>query len=192
MVSTNLLPGLITLHMLLAVLIVFVIIYAVARHRPVLSEKMIPSASRSVHYWLIGAIILSVVQVALGTQVREAIDEIARQLGEARRDSWVNNLGISFYIHRSFSLLVLFVHGYLIYRLQQNNFYKNKIIHKNIVFLLVLLILEILSGVGMAYFNIPAFLQPLHLLLAIIVIRYTVLHPFSIEPTPAFTGEPKS
>jgi cytochrome c oxidase assembly protein subunit 15 len=36
--------------------------------------------------------------------------------------------------------------------------------------LLVTIIAEIVAGVGMAYFGIPAFLQPLHLMLAVVAI----------------------
>jgi cytochrome c oxidase assembly protein subunit 15 len=39
----------------------------------------------------------------------------------------------------------------------------------------MLVILEIITGIGMAYFGIPAFLQPLHLLIGSLIIGVQVL-----------------
>nr|HAD50767.1 heme A synthase [Algoriphagus sp.] len=36
--------------------------------------------------------------------------------------------------------------------------------------LILLILLEIASGIGMAYFGIPAFLQPIHLLLGSLIV----------------------
>ena len=98
------------------------------------------------------------VQVLLGTQVREAIDRVAATVA---RESWIGNLGAEFIIHRSFSWIVLILHVGLMVRL-----YKTEG-SKSFALTLILLILgTILTGMGMAYFAVPAFLQPVHLLLA--------------------------
>jgi len=98
------------------------------------------------------------VQVLLGTQVREAVDQVSVNVP---REQWIEALDSSFIIHRSFSWLVLLLHVGLIVRL-----YKTEG-SKSFALTLILLILgTILSGMGMAYFGIPAFLQPVHLLLA--------------------------
>jgi len=108
------------------------------------------------------------VQIVLGTQVREAIDEVAAELSFALRETWVSKTGISFLLHRSFSLLILGLHGWLLYAVlknkQQTSFIKN--IGKYIV---LLILLEIISGVIMAYFGIPPFIQPIHLLLSTLI-----------------------
>jgi cytochrome c oxidase assembly protein subunit 15 len=108
--------------------------------------------------------------VVLGTQVRESIDLIAKQLGEINRHSWVSRLGIEFYIHRSFSWLVLGSQVYLIYCLYKQNLFAKPIIRNSARVLLSLTLIEFLSGVALAYLGMPAFLQPIHLLIANLII----------------------
>lgn len=161
-VSTNLLPGMITTHMLLAILLVFCLIYLVYRSRAPQVENI---GSKKLINTLLGlGIVLLLIQLILGTQVRESVDIIAKALGEAARNTWISQLGIEFYVHRSFSLLVLAVHGILVYKLMQ----QKGLIYKNALLLLALLIIETASGAAMAYMAIPAFIQPLHLLLAVV------------------------
>ena len=101
-----------------------------------------------------------IVQIVFGTQVREAIDGIAASLDYGQRSEWIQNLGIEFIIHRSFSWVVLILHGILMYKLLQLKLNSN--IFKSLI---AVIILTILTGTTMAYFSIPAFLQPVHLLL---------------------------
>jgi cytochrome c oxidase assembly protein subunit 15 len=97
-------------------------------------------------------------QIVFGTQVREAIDNVAIQFP---RNLWITNIEQQFVLHRSFSWIVLMIHIGLIRSLRKTS------VDKTFSLALILLILaSILSGIGMAYFGVPAFLQPLHLLLA--------------------------
>ena len=61
--------------------------------------------------------VLFFIQIAVGTQVREAIDLIALQIP---RSQWIQNLGTSFYIHRSYSLLLLAIVGVLVVWLRRS------------------------------------------------------------------------
>ncbi len=152
-VSTNLTPWTITVHMFLALLIVALLIYLVHQSS---FEKEIESSLG--FWWLTACMGVLLVQILLGTQVREAVDQVSVSVA---RVEWARNLGSEFVIHRSFSWIVLILHVGLIVRL-----YKTEG-SKSFALTLILLILgTILTGIGMAYFGFPAFLQPLHLLLA--------------------------
>lgn len=152
-VSTNLTPWTITVHMFLALIIVALLVYLVHRSS---YEKEI--ASSLGFWWLMACMAVLLVQILLGTQVREAIDEVAAAVA---RNEWIGNLGTEFFVHRSFSWIVLILHVGLIVRL-----YKTEG-SKSFALTLILLILgTILTGMGMAYFAVPSFLQPVHLLLA--------------------------
>ncbi len=152
-VSTNLTPWTITVHMFLALVIVALLIYLVHQSS---YEKEIQSSLG--FWWLLACMAVLLVQILLGTQVREAIDQVALKTD---RVAWISNLGTEFIIHRSFSWIVLILHVGLIVRL-----YKTEG-SKSFALTLILLILgTILTGMGMAYFAVPAFLQPTHLLLA--------------------------
>jgi len=169
-VSTNLLQWMITVHMLLALVIVCLLLYIYfLAHLALGRSSEVFLHSKSLNYVIAICILLMVVQIVLGTQVREEVDVMARKFTETYRDSWIGGLGITFFIHRSFSLLILALHlffGYLVYK-QMN---KSSIIYKLTVWLLAIIALEILSGAGMAYFGIPAFLQPVHLLFGTLIV----------------------
>ncbi len=198
-VSTNLLPGIISIHMFIAIVIVFFLLYAVARATanqqittpsPSLESRGVfgsyiekLSNKKTLNLVLMSAMVMLFVQTFLGTQVRETVDIVAKQLGEGKRDSWIEQMGLTFYVHRSFSLLIFGVHIYLIYLLkknQKNNFSlnpeSNQISRKKGFFnvsgniLIGLITFEIVSGAAMAYLAIPAFLQPLHLVVAVLIL----------------------
>jgi heme a synthase len=152
-VSTNLTPWTITVHMFLALLLVALLIYLLEK-----TEESIKVNSALGFWWLLASMTLLLVQILLGTQVREAIDEISASLS---RDQWIAGLDERFNLHRSFSWIVLFVHLGFIVRLRKTQGLK--------IFPLTLILLilsTIVTGAGMAYFAVPPFLQPIHLLLA--------------------------
>ncbi|WP_026967833.1 COX15/CtaA family protein [Algoriphagus terrigena] len=169
-VSTNLLHWMITFHMLLALALVAVMLYI--NHR---AERLSPRHGVSVdvptkvQYILIAGAILTLVQVVLGTQVREEIDQISFALGDLLREEWIGRLGIDFLIHRSFSIVLLGVHLLYFYWAFRYSVRKSKVNLWSQVLMLVLLV-EIATGMAMAYFGIPAFLQPLHLLLGSLIL----------------------
>jgi cytochrome c oxidase assembly protein subunit 15 len=111
-------------------------------------------------------VFLSFYQILLGTQVREMIDEIAFKFNYINRHQWIGQLDMAFYIHRSFSIFVLLVNVYLGYRLFK---LKDGLLNRLIVGLIGLLILEIVFGVMMVAWSIPAVLQPLHLFVATLI-----------------------
>jgi cytochrome c oxidase assembly protein subunit 15 len=168
----------ITAHLFLAILVVFALLFVLVRsggdHLPV--KGQIRKRNR-VRRLLIVVICLTLAQLLLGTQVRTALDAAIRQVGYTQRENWISQLGLEFYIHRSFSLVILVINLVLIYRLRkvdESGWFKW--IPGS---LLTFIVLEILTGVIMAYFSVPALLQPVHLLLAIGVIGLqfvTVLH----------------
>jgi cytochrome c oxidase assembly protein subunit 15 len=164
-VSTNLLHWMITIHMLIALVIVCLLIYVYHRSKPVQSDY---NSSRlgTVKRLTLLCLSLSLIQVVLGTQVRESIDMLAKSL---ERSEWVANLGLTFYIHRSYSLLLLGLHAFLLWKL-----WKEDIRHTQLVkptrWLMAIVVIEIVSGVIMAYFAVPAAIQPVHLLLGSVMI----------------------
>ncbi len=171
-VSTNLLQWMITLHMLLAIVIVMLLIYVYYRSKRSLVEVELKQ-NRKVQWLVIACLFLSVIQIVLGTQVREGIDALAEEFA---RVEWVKNLGITFLIHRSYSLLLLAIHLYLVYWLIK----VEKVVEPlkwPVILLMSIILIEILSGVIMAYFGMPAFIQPVHLLFGTLIVgvQYYIL-----------------
>jgi len=154
-VSTNLTTWTVTVHMLLAMLIVGLLVYLLR-----LSEWCQDyNASAGMKGVLLACIVTLLIQIFLGTQVRESIDRVAALSGV--RESWISQLGLSFIIHRSFSLLVLLLHLILVVNLK-----KTRVDNPLSRGLIVLLLGTFLTGLGMAYWAVPVVLQPAHLILA--------------------------
>ena len=164
-VSTNLLHWMITIHMLIAILIVCLLIYVYFRSLDKSGPILIVGRNK-ITTVLVITILLSVIQVVLGTQVRETIDIISDELN---RNEWIANLGVEFKIHRSYSILLVAVHLYL----AQLIIVKNKearVLKSYMGVLLIVIGISVLSGVIMAYFGVPAAMQPIHLLLGTLII----------------------
>ena len=167
-VSTNLLPWMVTVHMLLAILIVAILIYLVFRVRNSSQQNTKIPQKQLLNALMIISGILITLQILLGTQVREAIDEVAMSLNFENRNSWVSLTGISFIIHRSLSILLILSQIGIFYILYRNGQLKTGLSNYTGI-ILGIIVLEVLLGVIMSYFGIPPFAQPLHLLFAVVI-----------------------
>jgi cytochrome c oxidase assembly protein subunit 15 len=170
-VATDLQPVKITAHMLSALMILALSLVILQRTRNAVSPTT-QNVMRSLRWWLVLALVLTLAQIIMGTQVREQIDEIAKSFGGERRDLWIDRLTDIFKVHRSFSLVILAVNGWICYRVFQTSrttptTNKGEQRVKGLAFALsALIVAEILTGVVMAYLNVPKAAQPVHLLLA--------------------------
>lgn len=161
-VASNLVPWTITVHMLLALVIVGLQLYIIYMISPKMHNTMQLNRSSKFLAWII--FIISVYQMFLGTQVREEIDALIK-LGY-NQGEWLNTIGMSYYIHRSFSWLVLGLVLFLAYQNEKNQKYPI------IRVIASILILELISGVTLAHLEMPAISRTIHLLLACLLFAY--------------------
>jgi cytochrome c oxidase assembly protein subunit 15 len=157
-VDSNLLPFKITIHMAMALVLVLILIILLAREKQL---KKTSEKSTTIQRVLIFGLFLTLIQIAMGTQVRQFVDEQMHAFNLEEASAWLTDAPLLFYFHRSFSLLVLLVHGYLGYLL-----FQKKILPNVFTVILFLLVAEILTGIWMYYFDFPFSSQPLHLVLA--------------------------
>jgi len=158
-VATNLVPWTITVHMLLALVIIGIQIYFIKEISPWKEKHYALPSWMNRLIWACFAI--TIYQMFLGTQVRESIDELTKQ-GISRND-WTEELGFSFYLHRSFSWIVLIFLTFIAWRNEKLT--KNKIIR----FIFGFLVIELLSGVLLAHYDMPGLIQTSHLIFATII-----------------------
>lgn len=157
-------PAKITVHMVMALVIVAVLIYLLK----ISSEKETDQyKTRSFQNLLILAVIMTLIQVVLGTQVRQFVDEQVRSLGYEAESRWLANPDLTFYIHRSFSILVLLINLLLWWQNRKLKLNLNRI---NMVMALILL--EVATGIAMYNFDFPFLSQPLHLVIATLLFGY--------------------
>jgi len=158
-VYSNLLPARITIHMIVALIIVALLLYIVYISKDEVDRRPTTSTFK---YFVFTGIILSLIQIGLGTQVRQFVDETVKIVGYDQKDLWLENPGIKFYIHRSFSLAVLFVNLFIWYMNRKFNYGLDRLTNG----LIAVIGLEILTGILMYYVDFPFLSQPLHLIIA--------------------------
>ncbi len=155
-IDSNLKPTIITIHMIGGLLIIAILL----RLRFITSEKKETYSYHSLFSkLLIISAVFSLVQIAMGTQVRQFIDEQVKQFGFDNKKLSLLNPSFKFYFHRSFTIAIVLVNLWM--------FYLNQI--KNLGFKLVnwivfLLFLETITGMLMYYAEIPMGTQAIHLL----------------------------
>ncbi len=170
-VSTNLLPIMVTVHMGLALVIVAVLLYAGERARrdwtqPEPAAMAIPPAGHALRLGLWLALGLTFTQIVLGTQVREQVDLVAAAANDLGRESWVAQLGNVFKVHRSTSILVLLLNLYLGYQLWQLGRAR---LRRLALATMGLISLEVLVGITLADWALPPVAQPVHLTVAVLL-----------------------
>lgn len=155
-VATNLVPWTITVHMLLALIIIAVQTYILFRISPMLQRKILVPKWVKTSVWLI--FLITFYQMFLGTQVREDIDALVK--AGYSREEWVASLGLPFLIHRSFSWLVLVGLVFMAWKNELSD--KIKLIRGAFL----ILVIELVSGVLLAYADMPGLVQTAHLVFA--------------------------
>ncbi len=154
-------PIKITIHMVMALAIVAMLLYLIF-----IAQKQTTKIIKSnTTYWLIlFTLLLTLIQVVFGTQVRQIVDEQINLVGETSKNLWLENVGTTFYIHRSFSILIVILNTYLFFHIS-----KLKLELSKIKWVLVLLFLEIATGIAMNYLDFPFGSQSLHIVIASIL-----------------------
>lgn len=153
-VDSNLAPYRVSLHMGMALLIVLGLVFLLFSN-----QKKAISIPRNITLKVLAwfAVLLTLFQIGLGTQVRQFVDlQMHDPPGQ-----WLDPAPIKFYVHRTFSLVVLGVHLILFWILRKMK--RNVKVFNQI---LGLIGLEIFSGILMFYFDFPFSSQPLHLIIA--------------------------
>jgi cytochrome c oxidase assembly protein subunit 15 len=168
-VSSELHPVMITLHMILSVIIVFILLYAVARSYSYVIEVEDVADKSSLSFLVSAAIFLTIGQVLLGTQVREVVDQVASVMGDALRAEWVANLGGKFQMHAFFSIVIVIINFLIYYRINKSINEKG-LLSKFANWLLITIGIELISGLSLAYLGFPKLMQPVHLTLGTLAV----------------------
>lgn len=165
-VSTHLKPFIITLHMALALLLMFSLHYLRKYCFDLMNFGLNFVADKKNLFHTKILILLTSLQVIMGTQVREQVDSLMRDLKTATPDTVVDQLSWMFYVHRSFSIVLVV---YCIWNLARLYRFDETggAFQRNLLFL-VLVLVNVASGIGLNYFGFPAQMQPPHLFVAVL------------------------
>lgn len=198
-VSTNLLPIMVTIHMGLALLIVAILLYAVHRARwgsqaeqarakgTAGDSQGVLTSVAGLRWALWGVLLLTFVQIILGTQVREEIDRIASAASYTHRATWVASLGSVFEAHQTLAAIVVLANVVISYRLWV---LAKPRLRQLVAATGLVLVLEVVAGIVLANLALPALVQPIHLTLATLLFGTQFLTLLALNAERGVGSEP--
>ncbi|KAB1160569.1 heme A synthase [Tenacibaculum aiptasiae] len=156
-VDTHLKPTIITIHMVAGLLIIALLLWLL--HIVSDRKKTTFKYNSLFNKLVIASAVFSLIQIAMGTQVRQFIDEQVKLYGFENKQYSLLEPNFKFYFHRSFTIAIVLVN--------LGMFYLNQI--KDLGFKLVnwivfLIFLETITGILMYYAEFPLGTQAVHLL----------------------------
>ncbi len=154
-------PVKITIHMIVALIIVAVLLYII---KTASGKVSIFVEDKKFNKIIILTLILTFFQIILGTQVRQYVDNQVKIFGYDQMQKVLENPQISFFVHRSFSIIILGLNGFLFFRNKKLNLGFTKI-----NWIISFIGLEIITGMAMYYLDFPYASQPIHLVIASIL-----------------------
>ncbi len=168
-VETNLEVVKITLHMLAAL---FLAIIPVLILHKLNSDKIVHDKTLRVITTI--AISILLIQIIIGTDVREQVDEVSKALNYQQRDAWLAHLNAVFDVHKTISIITSVLIIIVFWRSLSH-----VVLQRKGMFLLLIVLALMAAGISLASFNIPAFIQPIHLLLSSIL--FVALFAFRLK-----------
>ncbi|CAI8921912.1 COX15/CtaA family protein [Methylocaldum szegediense] len=189
-VASNLRPIMITAHMVMAFVIVCLLIYTIARsQQDTLCRLDSGALSPKFKTVLAAAMGMTLLQIMMGTQIRESVDIIASTFNQAERHLWREEFPTIFYIHRSFSAVILFTNLWLVWHLVQR-LHRRHLLRSFAIGLGALVVAAIGTGVTLDRLGFPAFVQPIHLVLANLIFgaQFFLFIALRYSERPTITG----
>lgn len=165
-VSTNLVPLIVTIHMMLALAIlafsIGTLFLAKVHGKAGLKTNTLLKSIAG------GTLLVTMLQIILGTEVRENVDAVANRLQGDYREDWVSNIGTVFFEHRT-TALVIFIVNILLFLFIRKYFGKHSVQQQLMSFTFLIIMLQIVTGVVLSYWSLPPAAQAVHILLSSIL-----------------------
>lgn len=163
-VSSNLVPWIVTVHMLVALAILAISIST--WHKAKLLYTVKKNQTKPIVFIITSlTLILDIVQVTIGTEVREKIDEYAAIISGDNRQDWVDSAGKILLEHKNMALAVIVI-NILLYLLIRKNFTKQSIQQQLMNISFIIIMFQVFVGTVLSYFGLPPIAQAAHIILA--------------------------
>ncbi|NQX82522.1 MAG: COX15/CtaA family protein [Flavobacteriaceae bacterium] len=159
-VDSNLEPYIITVHMLGGLLIIGILLYL----RWLCTDKKTTQNSTILKKLAFLSMLSIFFQILLGTQVREFVDQQISEMGFEYKQLSLLEPNMFFYIHRSFTIIIVLLSLYMLYIHQMKKYTSNLI-----YWIVGIIAIETLTGIIMYYVDFPMGTQSIHLLLGAIL-----------------------
>ena len=168
LVNTILNPITITLHLILALIIVMLLLYASQQayylENPD-SEKL--SRYPSHIQWTFGCLALSLfVEVILGTEIRGGLEMIRKENPIVDSQFLLQMLGPFKYIHTVLGFIIIGLSGMVWYHLVKKSIHPSSIVVQSSTAILLLILVQIILGEILVFFRVIPLVQLFHLWIA--------------------------
>lgn len=179
-VSSELHPGMITLHMIVAVIILGLLIWAVLRSYKGNEEWKEYGDSADIRFLIFILFAISLGQIVFGTQIREGIDLAQRLMGYENRSLWINEVKGKVIFHAGLSFIILALHYFVFSKVKSR--FKDTVVSKFSLWGVIVVVLGIVSGSLLSLAGFPAIMQPFHLVLSTVIISIQFVLYFVLSP----------
>jgi len=161
-VITGLSEWLITLHMMLAMVIMITLVYAAFKaSAQQLKVDISPQTGRYLIWSSILLMTFTFIQLVFGTQVREAVDMLKNMPIPPPRETWISEIDWIDELHRSFSWTVFLLGGLVFYLSRWRA--QSALVRKVGTGIFGIILLQIFTGIGLYYLGLPPVYQVVHL-----------------------------
>jgi cytochrome c oxidase assembly protein subunit 15 len=186
-VSSELLPGLITVHMMVAFVILGILVLSILK--TYFLEGFIKELdnTRDIRFLIFIVLLLSIGQLVFGTQIREGIDLAQKSLGYSNRHLWVDSVVGKVNFHAVLGLMILGLQFLINAKIQSR--FAGMLISSYSTTTLIFIVLSMLTGIILRFFGFPAFVQPIHLTLGVVVLTFQFVLLFLTKPQIAQYGK---
>ena len=161
-VDSNLTANTITVHMLMAIVLLFILFSILAFSN---TKKLRFKISKNISLLVLLSLGLLLIQIITGTEVRKFIDIKMELFNYIEKEKWIENITSTFSFHRSFSWSIIIVNSIIYFKAIKIGL-KSRLIY----IVNFLIFLQIISGIIMYYFHFPFTSQPIHLLISTLII----------------------
>lgn len=156
-VATNIVPWVLTIHMMLAVLMIMIQLHIIS----IVDNKNKKNVSKGLYFTAMIGVLLMILQTLWGTQVRQQVDVL---MDAFPRIAIVDNLEGIYYFHRSMAIAIILIGISFFYFARKNKEYQ-----KMSYYILGVVLIEGIVGKLFSVLGMPALLQPIHLVLSMVL-----------------------
>lgn len=182
-VSSKLEPFIVTIHMVLAFLIVSCLLYATLQAHRLVTHQTAPAQpeTQGLKRWLAPLWILSIVAIGLGTQVRSDIETLVRQFPGEPAVTLLGSLGPVHVWHLILGGLIVFATGFIGLKILTQRDRLSSLSINSAWMLMSVALIQVAIGIVLVSLALPAYLQVFHLWFSSLYIGALLVLHFSLS-----------
>lgn len=167
-ISSELEPVVVSVHAVLALIIVSLLIWVTQQAHYELHprDRQMSSLPGTTGRWITILWVISIVQIILGTRMREGLEVVSQQFPLLSSAQWVTKIGAVSHIHMTLGLVVAVITWWFGRRVIKHTARSDRLVRQTTLAAMVLAGAQIVSGLAFMFIGIPPLVQIFHLWMA--------------------------